>query len=250
MAAFGKMYKHNYDSLRTILFAGEVFPVNNLKKLKELLPSVQLYNLYGPTETNVCTWFKLPAHISEHRKEPFPIGATCPFADYALVKVAGCRPNEGELWIAGDSVMNGYWNDANKTDLSFETDVEGQLWYRTGDVVSLTEDGYLQYQRRKDRMVKRHSYRIEMDEIEKHLRRHKHVLEAAVTSNSANGQTDTVITAHVVWMRDEEPSSSELLNYCNSFMPPYMLPDNIVFHKALPKTSTDKINYTALAGHD
>jgi len=246
LAAFGKMYKYDHGNLAKILFAGEVFPVNNLRALKNLLPRTTFFNLYGPTETNVCTWFGIPTQVAEHRKEPFPIGKTCAYADFALVNIAGCKNGEGELWIAGTSLMNGYWNDNAKTDVAFETDVTGELWYRTGDIVCKDRNGDLQYLRRKDRMVKRNSYRIELDEIEKHLARHAHILEAAVTANSPNGQTGTLITAHIAWHKEKEIPTMDLLAYCNSLMPSWMIPDKFEFYESLPKTSTDKINYVAL----
>ena len=65
--------------MRYVLFAGEVFAIKQLRRLKELLPrDAGLYNLYGPTETNVCTAHKIPATIPPGRDRPFPIGATCP----------------------------------------------------------------------------------------------------------------------------------------------------------------------------
>lgn len=245
MAVYGKMYKYNYESLRCILFAGEVFPINNLRKLKEVLPKTEFYNLYGPTETNVCTWYKIPTQIPEHRKDPFPIGNVCPYAESALVISEGCRGNERELWLAGQSLMSGYWNDKEKNEKAFETDINGTLWYRTGDIVTVTLDNNLQYVGRKDRMVKRNSYRIELDEIEKHLSACRHILEGAVTV-SEKSLTQTKITAHVVWNRELEFTVPDLVNYCKEVMPFYMIPDGFEVYDSLPKTSTGKINYEIL----
>ncbi len=246
LSAYGKMYKYLYSSLRLVLFAGEVFPINNLKKLKSILPKTQLYNLYGPTETNVCTWFKIPNVIADNKNEPYPIGKTCDFATSAVVKIPGNKSNEGELWVGGDSLMLGYWNDDEKTNSSFEIDCNGELWYRTGDIVTHTTDNNLVYLYRKDRMVKRKGYRIELNEIEKNLAKNKNIFEVAVTTKSISSQAETIITAHVVWVKDVEPATLDLLNYCNGVLPSYMTPDYFKFYESLPKTSTNKINYKAL----
>ena len=241
LCAFGKMQKHNFKRLRLVLFAGEVFPISNLKKLKEILPGTVMYNLYGPTETNVCTWFKIPSEIDSKQTEPFPIGKTCPYAEYKIVS------ETGELLISCASLTCGYWNDDSNTKKVFETDSGGKTWYHTGDVVSLNKENDLVYLGRIDRMVKRKSYRIEPEEIENQLRKFEPILEAAVTTESKNHQTDTVITAHIVWREGHKMSSLDIINYCNTVLPVYMLPDNFKFHPALPKTSTGKINYTDLS---
>ena len=83
------MERHDYSALRTVLFAGEVFPVKHLRALKALLPKPQYFNLYGPTETNVCTYFEIPERIPEDRVEPFPIGVACSNARAVTVDEAG-----------------------------------------------------------------------------------------------------------------------------------------------------------------
>ena len=63
---------------RLVLFAGEVFPIAALKQLRALWPEAVMWNLYGPTETNVCTGFRIPATIPPDRTAAFPIGSVCP----------------------------------------------------------------------------------------------------------------------------------------------------------------------------
>lgn len=77
MLQFGRIEEHNYSSLRIVLFAGEVFPVAHLRAFKEQVPGPRYFNLYGPTETNVCTYFEVPHVIPGDRADPYPIGRTC-----------------------------------------------------------------------------------------------------------------------------------------------------------------------------
>ena len=94
--------------LRTVVFAGEVYPTPELRKLRDLLPKVDLWNLYGPTETNVCTYYRVAELPPDH--VPIPIGRACENVEvYALTedgRVAGVG-QEGELYVRGGSVMNG-----------------------------------------------------------------------------------------------------------------------------------------------
>ncbi|PYS38253.1 MAG: D-alanine--poly(phosphoribitol) ligase, partial [Acidobacteria bacterium] len=71
LVQYGDLQKYDYSSLRMLLFAGEVFPVKHLRALKSLLPKPQYFNLYGPTETNVCTFYEIPSDIPAERTEPF-----------------------------------------------------------------------------------------------------------------------------------------------------------------------------------
>ena len=76
-------------ALRLVLFAGEVFPVKHLRALTQLLPEPRYFNLYGPTETNVCTYYEVPPPIPEERTEPFPIGKACSHCARTVVDERG-----------------------------------------------------------------------------------------------------------------------------------------------------------------
>ena len=64
MVNYGELGRHDLSALRTILFAGEVFPMKYLRRLVAAVPHADYYNLYGPTETNVCTYYKVQTRIS------------------------------------------------------------------------------------------------------------------------------------------------------------------------------------------
>jgi acyl-CoA synthetase (AMP-forming)/AMP-acid ligase II len=73
---------------------------------------------------------------------------------------------DGELQISGPNVMRGYWNLPERDASAFVPDADGTRWYRTGDVVRRLADGHFRYLGRRDRMVKRRGYRVELGEIE------------------------------------------------------------------------------------
>lgn len=246
LAEYGRMKRHSYPALRAVLFAGEVFPVKHLRAVKALLPEPAFYNLYGPTETNVCTWYRIPNEVPEDRTEPYPIGRVCEhllgrIVDSDGTEVAG---GEGELCIAGPAVLQGYWNLPDNTRRAFLVDPDGTLWYRTGDIVVPDAEGELLFLGRRDRMVKRRGYRIELGEIEAGLYRHARIREAAVV---ATVDTEgTVITAFLTCKTGAAPSVIEMKRFCAETLPASMIPDRFFFRDVLPKTSTDKVDYQGL----
>ncbi|MGA9307368.1 MAG: AMP-binding protein, partial [Candidatus Sulfotelmatobacter sp.] len=103
----GRLAQHDYPGLRVILFAGEVFRASNVARLQAAVPHAVCANLYGPTETNVVTWWRVPRDFDG--SQPLPIGQPCP---YAIVRVDA---TSGELLAGGDSLMSGYWNRPEDT---------------------------------------------------------------------------------------------------------------------------------------
>lgn len=233
-------------ALRLVLFAGEVFPVKHLRDVTRLWPQAEYYNLYGPTETNVCTFARIPLPVPDDRTSPYPIGPACSHCLPLVLDdgepVAG--GGEGLLYISGPSVFHGYWNRPVENAKAF-LDRDGVRWYNTGDVVREdTEEGFI-YLGRRDRMVKRRGYRIELGEIERALYQHPGIREAAVVSlsDSASG---VKIVAHVTPHEAKRPSIIELKTFCAGHLPSYMSPDVFLFHENLPRTSTDKVDYQRL----
>jgi amino acid adenylation domain-containing protein len=248
LAQFGGLEAQDLSALRMVLFAGEVFPVRHLRQLHEKVPHPRYFNLYGPTETNVCTYYELPPRIPEERSEPYPIGAACSHARTKVVDENGrtlAEGEEGELCVTGPGVMTGYWNLATQTARAFLDDPDGTRWYRTGDLVVEEADRNYRFVGRRDRMVKRRGYRIELGEIEACLYRHPAVQEAAVIA-LADDDSGTRIKAFLAWEGGRRPSLIEIKAFCASNLPLYMAPDLFSFQPALPKTSTDKIDYQRL----
>jgi acyl-coenzyme A synthetase/AMP-(fatty) acid ligase len=245
---FGKVNAKDAETLRIVLFAGEVFPMKHLRALKALWPHPRYYNLYGPTETNVCTYYEVPRELRWSDSETLPIGSKCSGDELRIVDTDGSevpRGQEGELLACGGSIMLGYWNRAEQTEKSFVIDEEGRRWYRTGDVVADEGGGSLRFLGRRDRMVKRRGYRVELGEIESALYRHPHVAEAATVA-LPDPESGVLIKAFLSWSGGTPPSMIELKQFCASNLPQYMVPDRFELLPELPKTSTDKVDYQTL----
>lgn len=246
MLEHGNIASADCSSLRIVNFAGEVFPMRGLRSLMAHWPHPQFYNLYGPTETNVCTAYRLPSPLPEEM-ESIPIGFDCSGDRGRVVDPAGADVadgEEGELLVAGGSVMLGYWNLPERNAAAF-SDAPGGPWYRTGDIVRRRPDGAYDFLGRRDRMVKRRGYRVELGEIEAVMNKHPSILETAAVARSA-GEGELEIVAFYAWSGEEAPSLIKLKQFCARNLPLYMVPDKLIRTPALPKTSTDKIDYQRL----
>jgi amino acid adenylation domain-containing protein len=246
LAQFGKLERHDYSSIRLVLFAGEVFPIKHLKLLKSLWLHPRFFNLYGPTETNVCTFYEVPHVIPKSQTEPVPIGKACPHCEPRVVSEAGAEVavgGEGELCITGPSVLKGYWNLPENTAEAFLPGRDTR-WYRTGDVVVELPDGNYKFLGRRDRMIKKRGYRIELGEIEMALYRHPAIKEAAVLAFPDD--EGVPIKAFTSTRDGSKLSIIELKRFCSEKLPLYMVPDLFCCLDSLPKTSTDKIDYQRL----
>jgi amino acid adenylation domain-containing protein len=240
MLQAGGMAAHSYPDLRLILFAGEVFPAPTLVRLQAAVPDALCANLYGPTETNVVTWCRVPPEFNG--SQPLPIGHPCPYA------AARIDASNGELLAGGDSLMRGYWNRPDETGRSLVT-LDGVRYYRTGDRVSVTADGSYLFAGRLDRQVKRRGFRIELGEIEAALLSHGDILEAAVVAVEKKQKGVTI----VAFVRLCAPVCAlgvaplaDLKAHCGRSLPSYMLPDRILFVDAIAKGNRGKIDYLAL----
>jgi len=238
--------------LRIILFAGEVFPMKYLRELTELLPHVELYNLYGPTETNVCTYYKVERERLASL-EKLPIGIACENTEVFAVnekdEIVVTPGQTGELYVRGPAVTYGYWADVEKTrkmvvpnrfQLNFAENV-----YRTGDVVQVGEDGNYYFLGRRDSMIKSRGYRIELGEIESALLSHPGVREVAavaIPDDVIGNRIKAVVAPHA----GDSLSPADLQKYCATRIPKYMIPELIEFCDSLPKTSTGKIDRVRL----
>jgi amino acid adenylation domain-containing protein len=252
MVLQGRLQRYQFLKLHTILFAGEVFPIKYLRELMDLIPHAEYYNLYGPTETNVITYYKV-SRIPPDQVKTVPIGKGCANMEVFALSDEGelvVEPGqEGELFARGSCVAQGYWGDFEKTKKNFvmnhtQTHFQERM-YKTGDLVTLDDNGNYIYLGRRDHMIKSRGYRIEMGEIETVLYSHPRVKEVAVAAIPDDLITNR-IKAYVILNNNSDVSSKELRQFCLERIPHYMVPEAIEFLKTLPKTSTGKINKTLL----
>ncbi|MGC5011916.1 amino acid adenylation domain-containing protein [Streptosporangium sp. DT93] len=222
-------------ALRAVLFAGEPFPIAGVRDLAAWT-GARLLNLYGPTETNVCTFHEVvPDDLARDRS--VPIGrATC--GDVVRVMRPDGREagvgEEGELVVEGPTVMLGYWGHEPQAGP-----------YPTGDVVRVLPGGALDYLGRRDHMVKVRGYRVELGEVEAVLGSHPQVADVAVVVSGEGA--DARLRAFVLPAPGAAPGVLGLKRHSAERLPPYMIADEIRLVSELPRTRNGKIDRAALS---
>ena len=237
MMEHGGLLERAAASLRTVLFAGEPFPIKHLRRLREHWPDKRFLNLYGPTETNVCTAYEVD--VLTDSQTAIPIGtATCGDLVWA-VKDDGTHagPGEtGELLVTGPTVMLGYYGQPP----------QGDRPYPTGDIVRLEADGNYSYIGRRDHMVKIRGFRVELGEIESALLAHPDIHEAAVLVHGEGAAAKLVGFLSSPPERPERPSMVAIKQHCAGRLPRYMIVDQVRWCASLPRTRNGKIDRLTL----
>lgn len=211
------------SSLKTVIFAGEAFEVKALKVLRSQLESARLYNFYGPTETNVCTYYE----VTDTVPELLPIGYPASFDTVTVRDPDGeelAQGLRGAICVSGPTVFRGYWG---------QPELIGEH-YNTGDLGYYNKEGQLIYNGREDHMVKVNGYRIHLGEVEYAINQHENVSECVVVVNEAKQ-----LHAHIT-IEGRVPSLLELKIYCSKLLPKYMLIEQLRIWEQLPLTRNGK----------
>nr|WP_030874654.1 amino acid adenylation domain-containing protein [Streptomyces varsoviensis] len=217
-------------ALRVCAFAGEPFPLADALRLRAAWPDVRLFNWYGPTETNVCTSYEITAD-DLGRISPLPIGAPCAGADVWLEPRDG---PEGEITVAGPTVMTGYWGAVPHTGP-----------YRTGDIGRYDARGNLEYVGRRDHLVKVRGHRVELGEIEAALDAHEAIGTAAVVV-IGSGLKARIHAAVVPRRSASPPTLLSVKRHCADRLPLSMTVDALHVMADLPRTPNGKTDRAAL----
>jgi len=255
----GKLANRDLTAMRTVLFAGEEFPVPLFMQFKEAMPEGMEYcNLYGPTETNVCSYYRVPEDFDLPR---MPIGRALPETHLFIrhdgdeADVDAGESQRGELCVAGPTVMTGYHGlDTSKADywLDDPRGIESRA-YATGDQASLASVDVWDYHGRVDNMVKIWGYRVELGEIETCVMEMSSVEQAAVVKRSDGDKIGDVLVAFVQ-LREVHSDNETVDNYqkdairhCKENLPPYMIPREFRLVDEFPLNNRGKIDRLSLA---
>jgi L-proline---[L-prolyl-carrier protein] ligase len=218
---------------RAVLFAGEPFPIKHLRRLRERFAGSRFLNLYGPTETNVCTFHEVFS-LDPKRSQPVPIGRACCGDEVWAIAPDGraAQPGEtGELFVRGPTLMSGYWGQPSLGDRP----------YGTGDVVRALGDGVFEYVGRRDNLVEVRGVWVDLGEIE-----HRGVHQVAVVVEG-----EGLGARLVAFVRPEQPhapaSLLELKRHCAQRLPKAMVIDEVRNIDELPRNRNGKIDRRTLA---
>ena len=229
------------DSIETVMFAGEVMPVKYLNYWKAHFPNALFANLFGPTEvTDICTYYIVNRDFSNDQS--IPIGNACNNCGIVVIKdddSEALNGEEGELFVRGSFLANGYYNNAEKTKEAFVQNPLNSLYpetvYRTGDIVRYNQYGELEYVGRKDFQIKHMGYRIELGEIETAAYAIEGVSSVCCVFNQSSDEIILVYSGQNV----ESEIVSDLIK---KKLPRYMEPSKVIKVSSMPQNANGKVD--------
>lgn len=232
----------HYESLKEFFFCGEILPHKTAKMLLQRFPSAYIYNTYGPTEATVAVTSILITEAVINQYNPLPVGKARPGTQLSLAE------NE-ELIISGQCVSEGYVKDEQRSNEVFK-DIDKRKSYFTGDKATVQDDLWF-ITGRIDFQVKLNGYRMELEEIEFHLRQIDVVKEAIVVpvykNNKVTQLQGVVVLNDLNDDKDEQTVIHDIKQELKQAMPEYMIPRKIIFKEQFPLTINGKLDRKQIA---
>ncbi len=242
IANMGLLEKFILPDLKTVWFAGEVFPTVNFNKWFDRFPGVRFVNLYGPIEITLdCTYYIVKDRIPDDR--PIPMGYPCRNTALLVLNDDGTEALEGqigELYVRGTSLAMGYYNNPEQTAKAFVQNPLNkrypEILYKTGDLV-MHQSGLYHFKGREDSMVKHLGYRIELADVE-------HSILSAIQAV----KNVCVVYLHsrkeiIAYCEVREPLTPKVFRSCLSQrLPAYMIPSQMVEVEQMPMNANGKID--------
>ncbi len=217
-----------------ILHLGEVVFRKFVDDLKDhVRETCIIWNVYGPAEVTTVSTYKRIRHtysdVSVPVGRPLPNYVCMIMDEFLQLSFVG---QEGELFIGGVGVFVGYLGRADLTAKAL-IEINGEIFYRTGDVVRMDKNGLIYHQGRKDHQIKLHGQRIELGEIERCL------LDTSISACAVKKWGDHHLIAYVQSSNIDE---KQLREHCESHLPPHMVPSLFIILEKLPLNANGKID--------
>ncbi len=240
-------------SLRLVRVGGDTTLWSDIDTLRAwLAPDAAIQSIYAATEAPMLQWFVDDRCRRDDAR--IPIGYPLPGNRLALVDADGraTPPGEvGELIVASRYVSLGSWDGGHFADENVESG-GGRGWrvFRTGDLGRQRPDGLLERVGRKDRQIKIHGSRVDLDGIEAMLRGHPFVRDVAAVARPTGADGTMMLVAYVS-ARDEAPGG--LIDELKALMrsaPPPMRPARFYLAPSIPRLPSSKLDIRALASLD
>lgn len=236
------------SSLRLIIFGGEALDTSKIQSWFQKYPSAKcrIINMYGITETTIHVTYR-----NVYRRDPKylsnSVGKALSGWEISIRNENGesCLIGmEGEMWISGVGLANGYLNRNKLNEEKFIIDENNKRWYRSGDLGRFRADGSVDYLGRIDNQVKIRGFRIELDEIKNVLLKIPFVEEAVIVVLNKENISKKQIGAFI--QLKEKHTYEEIKKYLEKSLPDYMIPSKIVNVDKIPMTVNGKVDYNSL----
>lgn len=239
---------YDLSSLRYCFSGGDVLPPEISQRWKERF-GLPIHQGYGATETVGGVSLSPP----DRENPPLSMGKVLPnkrirIVDPETLDEVGLG-SPGELLVNSEPMVSQYWNKPQETRESF-VELDGLVWYRTGDIVRIDEQGYLYFVDRTVDTIKHKGYRVSASEIEAVLQEHPAVVGACVVG-VPDPKVGERIKALVVLKSDVKGLSGyELIRWCRERLAPYKVPQHVEFRDMLPKSKVGKLLRREVRGEE
>lgn len=234
-----RLDQYDLSSVEIWFAGGDVLPVEVGNRWRDKFGKF-ICQAYGTTETcggiSMCPLDKDSPPKSAGRLYP---GVKIQIVDPATLKPV--KPGEpGELLVTLDSMVRSYWNNPEETKKSF-VKLDGVVWYRTSDIMSMDEEGNLYFLDRTVDTIKHKGYRVSSSEIESLLKEHPAIMDSCVVG-VPDSRVGERIKAFVVLKEDIKGITGyDLIRWCRERLPSYKVPQYIEFRDMLPKSKVGKL---------
>jgi acyl-CoA synthetase (AMP-forming)/AMP-acid ligase II len=238
------------SSVRVLLSGGAPIATEVVRSTMQIF-GCDYIQTYGMTETSPYLTVSI---LKEHLKQlppddqlKFKAKTGRPFKSVELkvvdakgAEVAPDGEQVGEIWVKGETVTPGYWNNPEETENSF---TDG--WLRTGDLAVVDAEGYVNIVDRKKDMIVTGGENVYSTEVENVLYTHPAILEAAVFGVPDKTWGEAVVTA-VVIKEGKSAAQEEIIRFCKRHLAAYKAPKAVIYLDELPKTGSGKISKKSL----
>lgn len=222
------------SSWRIGAYGGAPMPEATIAALAMQSPQLALVNIYGSTET---TSPAVMMPLGEGARRPDKVGRPLPYADIVIMDDAGqeCPPGrQGEIWIAGAMTVPRYWNNPDATKAGFAAG-----YWKSGDIGTMDEQGYVRVLDRKKDMINRGGYKIYSAEVENVLMAHEAIIEAVVVGRPCPVLGERVVAFAVA---STPVTQDDLRALCASHLSDYKVPETIrLVEGPLPRNANGKL---------
>ena len=239
------------SSLKGVFCGGDSLSVSLKERFDEFLrrhgASVEIREGYGTTECVTASCL-----MPEGVKKPGSMGIPFPDTYYKIVR-PGTEEEvpygvEGEICLAGPTVMLGYWNRPEETARILRRHPDGRNWVHTGDLGVMDGDGFLYFRQRLKRVIVTSGYNVYPSQVERALDDLDCVQTCCVIGvpDPLRGQLVKAFVVLRPGVSASEETKARILEHCRQYVAKYALPRQIEFREDLPKTLVGKVAYRQL----
>lgn len=229
---------YDLSSLTYCYCGGDVLPSEVFNRWKERF-GIPIYQVYGSTEAGHVTY-----SLIDREPKPTTIGLPLKSRECIVVDPETLEPvspgESGELLVTSPYTLKEYWNKPEETEYSY-VELNGKIYYRMTDFVSVDTDGELVYVERSADIIKHKAYRVSASEVEAILQDHPTVIGACVVG-VPDPKVGERVKAIVVLKEDARGvGGAELVKWCRDRLASYKVPGYIEFRDMLPKSKVGKL---------